>query len=58
MSTSSSTNNGANSPANNPASNASTTSPILVVLPWLLVGTPLAYGLWQTVVKASALFSG
>ena len=38
--------------------NTTTTSPILVALPWLLVGTPLAYGLWQTVVKASALFNG
>jgi hypothetical protein len=34
------------------------TSPILVTLAWLMVGTPLAYGLWQTLVKASALFSG
>jgi hypothetical protein len=35
-----------------------TTSPALVALPWLLVGIPLAYGLWQTLVKASALFTG
>ena len=35
-----------------------TTSPALVALAWLLVGIPLAYGLWQTLVKASALFSG
>ncbi len=35
-----------------------TTSPIAITLAWLLVGTPLAYGLWQTVVKASALFNG
>ena len=34
------------------------TSPGLVALAWLLVGIPLAYGLWQTLVKASALFSG
>lgn len=34
------------------------TSPILVTLAWLLVGVPLAYGLWQTVVRASALFNG
>lgn len=33
-------------------------SPILIVLAWLLVGLPLAYGLWQTLVKASALFNG
>ncbi|CAM3529469.1 MFS transporter small subunit [Nocardioides zeicaulis] len=34
------------------------TNPILVVLAWLVVGVPLAYGLWQTLVKASALFTG
>lgn len=34
------------------------TSPLLVTLAWLLVGVPLAYGLWQTLVRASALFSG
>ncbi|MCW2738132.1 hypothetical protein [Nocardioides sp.] len=37
---------------------ATPTSPILVTLAWLLVGVPLAYGLWQTLVKASALFTG
>ncbi len=36
----------------------SPTSPILVVLAWLLVGIPLLYGLWQTVDRASALFTG
>jgi hypothetical protein len=34
------------------------TSPILVALAWLLVGIPLAYGLWQTIDRASALFTG
>jgi len=34
------------------------TNPTLVTAAWLLVGTPLAYGLWQTLVKASALFTG
>lgn len=34
------------------------TSPLQVGLAWLLVGVPLAYGLWQTLVKASALFTG
>lgn len=34
------------------------TNPILIVLAWLLVGVPLAYGLWQTLVRASALFTG
>ena len=35
-----------------------TTSPIMIALAWVLVGVPLAYGLWQTLVKASALFTG
>ena len=35
-----------------------TTSPALVAGAWALVGIPLAYGLWQTLVKASALFTG
>ena len=29
-----------------------------VVGAWLVVATPLAYGLWQTVVKAAKLFTG
>lgn len=40
------------------ASTPTTTSPALVGLAWLLVGVPLLYGLWQTLVKASALFTG
>ncbi len=39
-------------------SQSSPTSPVLVALAWLLVGVPLAYGLWQTLVRASALVSG
>ena len=39
-------------------SQSSPTSPVLVALAWLLVDVPLAYGLWQTLVRASALFSG
>ena len=35
-----------------------TTSPAVIALDWALVGIPLAYGLWQTLVKASALFTG
>ena len=31
------------------------TSVLLVVLAWLIVGVPLAYGLWQTLVKAFQL---
>ena len=41
-----------------PTTSGSTTSPALVALAWLLVGVPLAYGLWQTLVRASALFTG
>ncbi len=39
-------------------SQSSPNSPVLVALAWLLVGVPLAYGLWQTLVRASALFTG
>ncbi len=35
-----------------------TTSPVLVALAWLVVATPLAYGLWQTILKAAKLFGG
>lgn len=31
------------------------TSPLLVTLAWLLVSVPLAYGLYQTLVKAAQL---
>ncbi|OYO11741.1 hypothetical protein CGZ94_15130 [Enemella evansiae] len=34
------------------------TPAFLVLLAWLAVGIPLAYGLWQTLLKASALFLG
>ncbi len=34
----------------------STTSPILLVVFWLYVGVPLAVGIWETLVKAGALF--
>ena len=40
------------------AGDGAPTNPLLVVLAWLVVGVPLAYGLWQTLVKASALFTG
>lgn len=36
----------------------STTNPLLVTVAWLVVGTPLAYGLWQTILKAAKLFGG
>ena len=34
------------------------TSVLLVVLAWLVVVVPLAYGLWQTLVKAAQLLGG
>ena len=34
------------------------TSPLLVALAWLLVMVPLAYGLWQTLVKVGQLLGG
>ncbi|MEO5981411.1 MAG: hypothetical protein ABIQ13_03745 [Pedococcus sp.] len=37
---------------------AVTTNPIVVTAAWLAVGTPLAYGLWQTILKAAKLFGG
>jgi hypothetical protein len=37
---------------------STTTSPLVVTLAWLVVGTPLAYGLWQTALKAAKLFGG
>ena len=40
------------------AADATPTSPVLVVLAWLIVAIPLAYGLWQTLVKAGQLLGG
>jgi hypothetical protein len=34
------------------------TALLLVVLAWLIVAVPLAYGLWQTLVKAGQLLGG
>ncbi|WP_425481757.1 MULTISPECIES: MFS transporter small subunit [Arthrobacter] len=34
------------------------TSNARVVLSWLLVGVPLAYGVFQTLTRAAALFGG
>ncbi len=33
-------------------------SPVTVGLAWLAVTAPLAYGLWQTVMRATKLFTG
>jgi hypothetical protein len=41
-----------------PTHATATTSPVVVGLAWLAVATPLAYGLWQTVLKAAKLFAG
>lgn len=46
------------SPHSTSTANETPTSPLLIALAWLLVGVPLAYGLWQTLVRASALFTG
>lgn len=32
------------------------TSPLLIVAFWLYVGIPLAWGVWSTLQKATALF--
>ena len=34
------------------------TSTLLITLAWLIVGVPLAYGLWQTLVRAAQLLGG
>ena len=37
----------------------STTTPVgLIAFAWTLVGIPLVYGLYQTVTRAAALFTG
>ncbi|HEU0230832.1 MAG TPA: oxalate:formate antiporter [Burkholderiaceae bacterium] len=33
-----------------------TTSPALLIIFWLYVGIPLVLGIWETLIKASALF--
>jgi hypothetical protein len=40
------------------STDATPTSPLLVALAWLIVVIPLAYGLWQTLVKAGQLLGG
>ena len=41
---------------NTTTSAPSTPSPIIVGIFWLYVGIPLAIGVWETLLKASALF--
>ncbi len=36
---------------------ATSTQPVLLVVAWAIVGIPLAYGVYETVVKVSSLFS-
>ena len=33
-------------------------NPALLAVSWLVVGVPLAYGVYQTLVKAAKLFTG
>ena len=33
-------------------------NPALLAISWLVVGAPLAYGVYQTLVKAAKLFTG
>ena len=39
-------------------SDTSTSPAALIALAWLIVLIPLAYGLWQTLVKAAQLLGG
>ncbi len=41
-----------------PGTTGTTSSPVLIGLAWLIVLVPLAYGLWQTLVKAAQLLTG
>jgi hypothetical protein len=38
------------------AATTHTTAQIRVILAWLAVGIPLAYGVWVTLMKSAALF--
>lgn len=33
-------------------------NPVLLAASWLVVGVPLAYGIYQTLLKAAKLFTG
>lgn len=41
----------------NKSSSLKSTHPLLLLLFWLYVVTPLAWGIWSTVKKAMALFA-
>jgi hypothetical protein len=40
----------------NPARHAGSSQWAMVAVAWLLVGVPLLWGVWNTLVKAAALF--
>ena len=41
-----------------PTTDDRSSSALLIALAWLIVVIPLAYGLWQTLVKAGQLLGG
>lgn len=46
------------SPDTADTSTATNTNPGLLAASWLVVGVPLVYGIYQTLLKASKLFTG
>jgi hypothetical protein len=38
--------------------NEKTTSPLQIAIAWAIVGVPLAWGVYQTVLKSVPLFAG
>jgi hypothetical protein len=42
----------------NAMSSETTTNPVVLALSWTLVGIPLLYGVYMTLLEATALFSG
>ncbi len=40
-----------------PTTSTTTTSPVMLVVAWALVGIPLLYGVWMTLQTAAALFT-
>jgi len=46
------------SPETADTSTATNTNPGLLAASWLVVGVPLVYGIYQTLLKASKLFTG
>lgn len=52
------TSSGADPSAPHPGAAGASGSPLLLGFSWLVVGAPLVYGVWQTLVKAAKLFTG